>query len=509
MVKQAVFNRLYADGQKELKKREKVYEENKSIISSECTFSPTLSPVKGSANLGDDEGTKIDILKGLEVTLSVEDFLNALVSTVEEVSGTINNTSQEADDNSALSRKLCIDKYNLKLDKIYARKEEDVQDEIQLLQQIKKQKSAKKKAQRSSRFKHLYQEAASRRHRRDKAHYEKAQVLPQECTFEPTIYTRKNRRNKKNRNSIDAKDRSKEKVPETADQIFARVLKRNQDYADKRRKHLRQSLRKKPHGCTFMPQVNRKKSQGNNKIDAARTCLSLYQRGEKERKLRNEQIQHAKLERDIRRKIETTSVWGSPIVDIDSAMASLKANPNALINFNPSPPKKSEKKSTSSVSRAGKVTMARNASKSNPKSLTELSKVVNNMDIEKKKKGQDIQCTFRPAINNRSAKLINGKKDGKSIYQRLYKEGKDHFKRSLSRETSNPTGCTFKPSLRISKSSNNPKSNKVDRFLSLYKDSEARLDRRDKAHSKIPSQCTFQPDISASNDNGMGENADR
>ena len=152
MVKQAVFNRLYADGQKELKKREKVYEENKSIISSECTFSPTLSPVKGSANLGDDEGTKIDILKGLEVTLSVEDFLNALVSTVEEVSGTINNTSQEADDNSALSRKLCIDKYNLKLDKIYARKEEDVQDEIQLLQQIKKQKSAKKKAQRSSRL---------------------------------------------------------------------------------------------------------------------------------------------------------------------------------------------------------------------------------------------------------------------------------------------------------------------------------------------------------------------
>ena len=151
MVKQAVFNRLYADGQKELKKREKVYEENKSIISSECTFSPTLSPVKGSANLGDDEGTKIDILKGLEVTLSVEDFLNALVSTVEEVSGTINNTSQEADDNSALSRKLCIDKYNLKLDKIYARKEEDVQDEIKLLQDIKKQKSAKKNAAHAAR----------------------------------------------------------------------------------------------------------------------------------------------------------------------------------------------------------------------------------------------------------------------------------------------------------------------------------------------------------------------
>ena len=70
--------------------------------------------------------------------------------------------------------------------------------------------------------------------------------------------------------------------------------------------------------------------------------------------------------------------------------------------------------------------MARNASKSNPKSLTELSKVVNNIDIQKKrkKKGQDIQCTFRPAINNRSTKLINGEKDGKKYirgYTRMAK----------------------------------------------------------------------------------------
>ena len=48
-----------------------------------------------------------------------------------------------------------------------------------------------------------------------------------------------------------------------------------------------------------------------------------------------------------------------------------------------------------------------------------------------------------------------------------------------------------------------------DRFLSLYKDGEARLQRRDEAYSQLPNQCTFRPDISASNDNGMGENADR
>ena len=162
------------------------------------------------------------------------------------------------------------------------------------------------------RFKHLYEEAASRRHRRDKAHYEKAQVLPQECTFLSLQYTPEKIENNKNRNSIDAKDKSKTKVPETADQIFARVLREIKDHADKRRRHLHQSLRKKPHGCTFMPQVNRRKSQGNKKINAARTCLSLYQRGEKERKLRNEQIKQAKLERDIRRKRLKQQVYGAP-----------------------------------------------------------------------------------------------------------------------------------------------------------------------------------------------------
>lgn len=258
-----------------------------------------------------------------------------------------------------------------------------------------------------------------------------------------------------------------------------------------------------------MPRINRRKGQGSKKKNAATKCLSLYRRGEKERKVRNEQIKQAKLERDIRRKVETTSVWGSPVVDIEEVLARIKANPNAEINFNPSPPKKSGKRSASSVSRAGKVRMARNASKNAPKSLVECAKIVNNIDEEKKKKGQDIQCTFRPAINSRSAKLANKEQERKNIYNRLYKEGKDHLKRSISRETSNPTGCTFKPSLRGNNGTKNAKTSKVDRFLSLYKDSEARLERRTKAHSQLPSQCTFHPDISASNDNGMGENADR
>ena len=58
MVKQAVFNRLYSKGQKNLKKREQVYTENKNIISSECTFTPTLSPVRKQQRV---ELTDVDV----------------------------------------------------------------------------------------------------------------------------------------------------------------------------------------------------------------------------------------------------------------------------------------------------------------------------------------------------------------------------------------------------------------------------------------------------------------
>ena len=96
------------------------------------------------------------------------------------------------------------------------------------------------------------------------------------------------------------------------------------------------------------------------------------------------------------------------------------------------------------------------------------------------------------------------------IYDRLYKDGKEHLKRSLTREKANPTGCTFKPAIRGTGSRGEKKSGQSeDRFSSLYEDSKIRLQRRDEAYAQIPAQCTFQPDISLSNENGMGENADR
>ena len=231
------------------------------------------------------------------------------------------------------------------------------------------------------------------------------------------------------------------------------------------------------------------------KKDSITACLTLYYRGEEQRKLRNQQIKQEKVERDIRRRLQTTSVWGSPIISVEEALKNIKDNPEGDMqtNLKPSPPKTNKTPGPKVGGRAGKVTVAKTASKS--QAIIGLNK------------DDDLQCTFKPRINNK--KVGNREGGTKLIYDRLYKDGKEHLKRTLNREKANPTGCTFKPVIRASSSKNSSNANDSNRFLSLYKENEVRLQRRDEAHSQLPPQCTFQPDISASNDNGMGENADR
>ena len=503
MPKQAVFNRLYSNGQKELKKREKVYNASKNVISSECTFSPTLSPVRGQQKELTIEDFEIKELKRTKIKLNVKDCLNAIVGAVEEISGKINsnNQSMKKRNGKLPSTRQYVDKYKLKLKEIYKRKQADIDDQIKVLEKQKRKATAKKNGGENSRFNRLYKDAAERRLRIDKAHIEKKKELPQEYTFKPIIYTKTKRNRNKEKYNLPGKDKSisanittNNKKPETADERFARVIKRNEDYMARRKKFLNDSLRQKPNGCTFMPEVNKNynKSGGQKKLpDAKAACLTLYYRGEKERKARNEQIKKEKIERDIRRRLQTTSIWGSPVISMEEALENIKKNPNGDIetNLKPSPPK-NVNKAKASGGRAAKVTMARNASKNASLNL--------NGD-------DDIQCTFKPRINKKKKRQASNK----PIYDRLYKDGKEHLKRSLTREKANPTGCTFKPTIRGTSSSSSKNNNDKDRFLSLYKDGEARLQRRDEAYSQLPNQCTFRPDISASNDNGMGENADR
>jgi hypothetical protein len=495
----AVFNRLYSNGQKELRKREKVFNENKNVISSECTFSPTLSPVRQGQQLNSQD-IQIGILKKTKVRLNVQDCLNAIIDTVEVVSSTINNTNQLRNKNGKPpSSRQYLDNYKLRLKEIYRGKQNKLNEQIKELQKERQASLSSHTNKKNSRFNRLYKDAAERRLKIDLAHLEKLNELPQEYTFKPVIYTN----TKRNRNKIKYKlpgDKSNKcnsgRTPETVDERFARVIKRNQDYAERRKKFLNDKLKQKPHGCTFMPAVNKKYNGGSKKkTNSKKACLTLYYRGEEQRKLRNKQIKQEKVERDIRRRLQTTSVWGSPIISVEEALKNIKDNPKGDIqtNLKPSPPKTNKTPGTKVGGRAGKVTVAKNASK---------SQVIIGLN-----KGDDLQCTFKPRINNKKVSKREG--GNKKIYDRLYKDGKEHLKRSLNREKANPTGCTFKPVIRASSSKNSNNSKDSNRFLSLYKENEVRLQRRDEAYSQLPPQCTFQPDISASNENGMGENADR
>ena len=139
MPKQAVFNRLYSNGQKELKKREKVYNASKNVISSECTFSPTLSPVRGQQKELTIEDFEIKELKRTKIKLNVKDCLNAIVGAVEEISGKINsnNQSMKKRNGKLPSTRQYVDKYKLKLKEIYKRKQADIDDQIKILEKQK------------------------------------------------------------------------------------------------------------------------------------------------------------------------------------------------------------------------------------------------------------------------------------------------------------------------------------------------------------------------------------
>jgi hypothetical protein len=429
MVKRQVFNRLYQRGQESLSRRDKLNEERSKVISSECTFSPDLSLNKKKRSR-----------PRARIAFTVADSVNALVASVEALAG---QATVAAD---AYARR-----YRFEATEALGRRKHAV--DAARRAEAEADALAEKAGRGGKRFHRLYNDAFDRMQRIDHAHYEKTSRLPDEYTFKPRVRRRR--------------QGAPPDAPASPDEKFAGVLKRNQDYAARRKQFLRESLKRKPHGCTFSPSVNRAAAVGKAKKSAsektAQRCARLYEQGEKDRKARKGEIEKQKIERRKRREEETPSVWGSPVVRGGGARRP-----------GPTPPSKKKKATVpeSTASRGGKASAARSASRANDSAMA--------------------QCTFRPRINRASRKIA---KPGK-IHERLYKDGKAHLDRSISREKENPTGCTFKPTLSGTRAEGGR--TVAEAGERLYAESKDRLRRRDEAHSQLPPQCTFSPEITGS-----------